>query len=174
MYNINGPPRGSNVTSEQSAYDIIFKDIIVKSKNRNFNTYPNPNNYTVNLNESIDKIYKAELISVNVPASTDITVNLTSNTNRLYFSYEGINYGYIKLQSGTYLSPTSIAFEIQRQFDLVVTGIIATYNSNLNRYIFVAPVGKTLMLYPINGTACGTYTVQDSMGLSLNLNLSLC
>jgi hypothetical protein len=34
MYNVNGPPKGSNVTSDQSSYDIVFKDIIVKSENR--------------------------------------------------------------------------------------------------------------------------------------------
>ena len=86
MYNMNGAPRGSNVTSDQSSYDIIFKDIIVKSENRNTLVYPNPNTYTVGLNEHIEKIYRAEIISVNVPAATDITVNLESTGNRLYFS----------------------------------------------------------------------------------------
>ena len=171
MYNVNGPPRGSNVTSDQSSYDIIFKDIIVKSENRNLNIYPNPNSYTVRLNENIAQVYKAELIAVNVPAATDIAVNLTSSTNRLYFTYNGVN-GYIKLQAGTYLNPTSIAAELQRQFNIIVVGVIVSYNSNLNRYIFVAPAGKTLTLYPINGSSCGTYIVQDSIGLSLNLNLS--
>ncbi len=168
MYNVNGPPRGSNVTSDQSSYDIVFKDIIVKSENRNMTIYPNPNNYSVNLNQGMDKVYKAELIAVYVPAATDIAVNITSNTNRLYFSVDGV-YGYIKLQAGTYLNPTSIAFEIQRQFDIVTTGLIASYNSNLNRYIFVAPMGVTLTLYPINGTNIPGYTVQNSIGSSLNL-----
>ena len=170
MYNVNGPPRGSNVTSDQSSYDIVFKDIIVKSENRNITIYPNPNNYTVQLNESMDKVYKAELVSVNVPAATDIAVNITSSTNRLYFSYDGI-FGYIKIQSGTYLNPTSVAFELQRQFNIIVSGVIVSYNSNLNRYIFVAQTGSTLTLYPINGTVCGIYTVQNSIGSSLNLFL---
>jgi hypothetical protein len=170
MFNVNGPPRGSNVTSEQSSYDIIFKDIIVKSLNRNVNVYPNPNNYTVQLNENITQIYKAELISLNVPAATDISVNLTSSTNRLYFSYNA-NDGYIKLQAGTYLNPTSVAAEIQRQFNIIVPPpvIVVSYNSNLNRYIFVAPPGNTLTFYPIDGTVFGAYTVQDSIGTSLKL-----
>ena len=171
MYNVNGPPRGSNVTSDQSSYDIIFKDIIVKSENRNLNIYPNPNSYTVRLNENIVQVYKAELIAVNVPAATDIAVNLTSSTNRLYFTYNGLN-GYIKLQAGTYLNPTSIAAELQRQFNIIVVGVIVSYNSNLNRYIFVAPGGISLTLYPVNGTTFGIYTVQDSIGTSLNLNLN--
>jgi len=172
---MNGPPRGSNITSDQSSYDILFKDIIIKSENRNTTIYPNPNRYSVALNQIIDKVYKAELISINVPAATDITVNLTSSSNRLYFSY-GISgdpavYGYIKLQAGTYLSPSYIAIELQRQFDLVVTsnGIIASYNSNLNRYIFTASVGYTLTFYTINGMSIPGYTVQDSISESLNL-----
>ena len=173
MFNINGPPRGQNVTSDQSSYDIIFKDIIVKSENRNVIIFPNPNNYTVQLNGSIDKIYKAELIAVNVPAATDITVNLTSSTNRLYFSYNGTE-GYIKLQAGTYLNPTSVAAEIQRQFNIITVGIIAAYNSNLNRYIFVVPALSTLTFYPIDGTVLTLYTVQNSIGTSLNLNPGFC
>lgn len=172
MYNVNGPPRGSNVTSDQSSYDIIYKDIIVKSENRNTYIYPNPNNYTVTLNQNFDKIYKAELISVNVPAATDITVNLTSSSNRLYFGYDvsgNINYGYIQLQAGTYLSPTCMGEELQRQFNLLTTGITVTYNSNLNRYIFIVPLGSILTLYPNNGTSCGTYTVTNSIASSLNL-----
>ena len=172
MFNVNGPPRGSNVTSEQASYDIIFKDIIVKSQNRNVNVYPNPNNYTVQLNENITKIYKAELIALNVPAATDIAVNLTSSTNRLYFSYNANN-GYIQLQAGTYVNPTSVAAEIQRQFNIILPGVIVvSYNSNLNRYIFVAPAGNLLTLYPIDGTPVGPYTVQDSIGTSLNLNIN--
>ena len=29
MYNSNGPPRGFNVTQDQSSYDLVFKDIII-------------------------------------------------------------------------------------------------------------------------------------------------
>jgi len=172
MYNVNGPPRGSNVTSDQSSYDIIYKDIIVKSENRNTSIYPNPNNYSVGFNQHFEKIYKAELISVNVPAATDITVNLTNLSNRLYFGYDvsgNMNYGYIQLQAGTYLSPNYISEELQRQFNLLTTGIIASYNSNLNRYIFAVPLGSTLILYPNNGTTCGSYTVTNSIAASLNL-----
>ena len=174
MFNVNGPPRGQNVTADQSSYDIIYKDIIVKSENRNTDIFPNPNTYTVTLNEAFDKIYKAEIISVNIPAATDIAVNLTSQTNCLYFQYDisgnlDPNYGYIKVQAGTYVSPTYLANELQRQFNILTTDIIASYNSNLNRYIFVVPIGNTLTLFPINGTVCGPYTVENSIATSLNL-----
>ena len=29
MYSVNGPPRGQNTTSDQSSYDLVFKDIII-------------------------------------------------------------------------------------------------------------------------------------------------
>ena len=64
MYSVNGPPRGQNTTSDQSSYDLVFKDIIIN--------YPPPqglNNvsgqiskYTVSLNFEFDKLYKAELV----------------------------------------------------------------------------------------------------------------
>ena len=60
MFNMNGPPKGFNTVSDQSSYDLVFKDVIVKSENRNTNVYPNPNNYTVTLGEEVTKIYKAE------------------------------------------------------------------------------------------------------------------
>jgi hypothetical protein len=172
MYNINGPPKGFNTTSDQSSYDLVFKDIIVKSENRNVLKYPNPNNYTINLGEEITKIYKAEIISVNVPAATDISVNIPSYGNRLYFYYDNKS-GYIKIQAGTYVSPTSVGEELQRQFNNIVgiDTITTYYNINLNRYVFIAPTGKTLKIYPINGTTIDSLIVQDSIVDSLKLIL---
>ena len=34
---MNGPPRGANVTSDQSSYDIIYKDIVISSKLGTYN-----------------------------------------------------------------------------------------------------------------------------------------
>jgi hypothetical protein len=172
--NMNGPPKGYNSTSDQASYDIVFKDIIVKSENRNPVLYPNPNNYTIRLGDELTKIYKAEIISVNVPAATDVGVNVSSTGNRLYFKYsDGIadNYGYIKIQAGTYYSPVDVGTELQRQVDNVVGSgkVTISYNSNLNRYVFVVSSGDTLVLYPINGSIAGTYIVQDSISETLNL-----
>ncbi len=83
----NGAPGGANVNVEQNKYDLIFKDILVCSDKRNHEKYPNPNNYYVNLNVKIDKVYKAELIDVYIPAATDDAVNISTTGNRLYFSY---------------------------------------------------------------------------------------
>ena len=174
MFNMNGAPKGYNSTSDQASYDLVYKDIIVKSENRDPVKYPNPNNYVVSLGDEITKIYKAEIITANIPAATDIAVNIPSTANRLYFNYNdgsSDNYGFIRLQTGTYLSPATVGVELQRQFDNVVGSslIVCIYNTNYNRYVFSVPAGKTLTLYPINGTTAGAYTVQESVNESLNL-----
>ena len=87
MVYANGPPGGANVNVEQKRYDLIFKDILVCSDKRNQIKYPNPNNYYLNLNVKLDKVYKAELIDVYIPAATDESINIPPNGNRLYFSY---------------------------------------------------------------------------------------
>jgi hypothetical protein len=59
-FNMNGPPRGANVTNDQSSYDIIYKDMIFNS---NLATLFN-NVYSFTLQtDNINKIYSAELTS---------------------------------------------------------------------------------------------------------------
>jgi len=180
MNTMNGAPKGANIINNQDSYDLVFKDIIVKSENRNKCTYPNPNTYSITLPEHMVKIYKAELIAVNVPAATDHTVNLSSTTNRLYFSYNDTsgndpgsnNYGYIVLQAGTYLNPTGIANELQRKFNDAVqpnNTILAKYDTNLNRYLLRTKIGTVLTIFPFDGETCGSYTVQNSIGPSLKI-----
>jgi len=73
MFSINGPPRGSNVSIDQSSYDLIFKDIILNS---NVATLKN-NVYSFNLQtDNIDKIYKTELISAIIDFSGNIPTNV--------------------------------------------------------------------------------------------------
>jgi len=55
---MNGPPRGQNVTNDQSSYDLIYKDVIFNS---NLATLKN-NVYSFTLQtDNINKIYAAEL-----------------------------------------------------------------------------------------------------------------
>jgi len=69
---MNGPPRGSNVTNDQSSYDIIYKDVIFNS---NLATV-NGNSYSFNLQtDNINKIYSAELIAATI-AFTAIPANV--------------------------------------------------------------------------------------------------
>lgn len=60
---MNGPPRGSNVTNDQSSYDLIYRDVII-SNNLGTN---NGGIFTYNLGtDSINNIYKAQLISASI------------------------------------------------------------------------------------------------------------
>ena len=173
----NGPSKGANVVNNQDSYDLIFKDIIVKSENRDYTKYPNPNSFSINLGEHISKIYKAEIIAVNVPAATDPAVNIESGANALYFCYNDSSnndsssnhYGYLIIQSGTYVSPQGLASDIQRRFVDMNLPVLIIFNINLNRYLFRTELGKTFTIYPTNGQQCGPYTVTNSIGYSLRM-----
>ena len=186
IVNVNGPPQGANVNVTQNKYDLIFKDIIISSNKRNTTKYPNPNNYYIDLNLNIDKIYKAELIDVYIPAATDNAINIPVSANRLYFSYRSTCSidGYIIIQAGTYKSPEAIAQELTRQFNIVLTGaglklgntvgINVIYDKNLNRYIFKDrnyTESGTITIYPTNGHVLNEYNkVTDSITYYLMLN----
>jgi len=196
-YKFNTTPNGANVTVEQNKYDLIFKDILVGSEKRNMDKYPNPNNYSIFINTVMNKIYKAELIDVYVPAATDDAINIPLNSNRLYFNYSpkyvdcsgnphshNID-AYTVIMAGTYLNPETISKELTRQFNIVLSsaglklsktlGINVVYDKNLNRYIFsdrnVCDTGA-LTIYPTNGTIFGALTVTSSMCDLLMLNYS--
>lgn len=168
---------GSNVINNQSNYDLVFKDIIVYSNRRNIVQYPNPSNYTLNLNFSLNNIYKAEVINVKIPAATDPSVNITNTNNRLYFKYTYLSddyYFYIQIQAGTYGTVYSLTDEIQRVINYVLNtngipdkSILLTYSIDLNRIIFTDTVNSTpgnIILYPKNGYVInGDYTVTNSL-----------
>ena len=136
---------GQKSFSTASQYDVLFKDVIVNSEFRDSGT--SANNYTIKFNQIKDQIFKAELIEVYIPSTTDTSINITPIGNRLYFKYVGPSdvYGYIVIQPGTYLSPQALGREIQRQLDIFFSNAISptltygfnvAYNVNLNRYIF--------------------------------------
>jgi len=85
MFSANGPPKGQNVTSNQSSYDIVFKDTIIN--------YPplgvspgTQTKYTVSLPNEFDKIYRVELVCATVhfnvipTAVTSIPENVRNST----------------------------------------------------------------------------------------------
>jgi len=172
-FNANG---GANTSVQQNKYDLLFKDIIIASDKRNKTSYPNPNSYSMKLNLNIDRIYKAELIEVYVPAATDDAVNIPTNGNRLYYSYTNGStntVGYIVIFAGTYSSPAAVACEITRQFVIVLPlagfdttktniGVVCSYDKNLNRYVFSDmnfSTSGTFIIYPDNGYIIDSQTI---------------
>ena len=79
MFNVNGPPRGSNVLQDQSSYDLIFKDIIINSTLGTTNLLGDVISYNTGL-DSINQIYKAELISATVKFNTAIPSGVQNKT----------------------------------------------------------------------------------------------
>jgi hypothetical protein len=166
-------------------YDLIFKDIIVSSDRRDTDVFPNPTQYTMNMDLSLYNIHKAELIDVSIPSATDPHINITPNANRLYMSYNS-NVFYIQVRSGTYFSAESICCEIQYHINNALysinieTGmVVVQYNLDYNRIIFSDIMSintPSLIIYPQNGTVIEgdtfTYTVRNSMASILKLDTS--
>ena len=79
MFNMNGPPKGSNVTADQSSYDLIYRDLIVSSSfGTNIGT-----NYPITYNlgtDSINGVYKAELISATIKFNGSIPTSVQNGT----------------------------------------------------------------------------------------------
>jgi hypothetical protein len=143
---LNGPLRGANTLSDQSSYDLIYKDFIVSSNRRNASQYPNPNQYTVGLNVNLQKVYKAELIDAYVPAATDPSVYITATNNVFAFTFNSVAYTVV-VQPGTYFSPSYLAQEISRLIALIpIAGISLQFSQNLNRYQFVNTTANPLVL----------------------------
>jgi len=78
MNNSNGPPRGANVTTDQSSYDIVYKDIIINSNLGVPNSKKTIYRYIMGL--SINNIYKAELVSATVKFNQAINSEVINQT----------------------------------------------------------------------------------------------
>ena len=90
MYNSNGPPKGFNVTSDQSSYDMVIRDIIVCS------TLGLPNydysNFSFDLKtDNINQIYKAELVSATVKFNDSSGINGNVINKTLILSIPQLN-----------------------------------------------------------------------------------
>ena len=73
MFNMNGAPRGANVSSDQSSYDLIYRDVIFNS---NLATLSN-NVYSFTLEtDNINKIYNAEITAATIVFASAIPNNI--------------------------------------------------------------------------------------------------
>jgi hypothetical protein len=135
MYNANGPPRGFNVVQDQSSYDLVFKDVIINSA---LGTQ-NGNSFGYNLGtDSINMVYKAELITATVVFNTAIPTNvknstlilsipqLNGNTTRVAGNTSGVNQQTNQVynpSTGQY-TPTVVNNSIQGQGSNNVQGAV--------------------------------------------------
>jgi hypothetical protein len=77
MFNVNGPPRGFNVTNDQASYDLVYRDVIINS------ALGTNNNSVLSYNlgtDSINQVYKVEVISATVKFNTAIPNGIKNQT----------------------------------------------------------------------------------------------
>jgi hypothetical protein len=79
MFNMNGPPKGFNVTSDQSSYDLVSKDFIISSALGTPNADKTSFNYLLR-SDNMNKIYKAELVAATVKFNSAINSNVLNQT----------------------------------------------------------------------------------------------
>jgi hypothetical protein len=103
MYNSNGPPKGFNVTSDQSSYDMVTKDIIISSlagSPSSGSASSNNTSYSFVLGtDNINQIYKAELVSAAVKFNTALNTNIVNQT--LLVSIPQLNQNTFRVASTT-------------------------------------------------------------------------
>jgi hypothetical protein len=133
MYSINGPPKGANVTSNQGAYDIVYKDIIVNKNGLN----GSKSNFIFQLGNYFEQIYKAEMISGTIKFDGGIPVNVINST--FILSIKDLNGGIINIAQdpGTTNSGIGIFCQIPDNFtplanasDLIPRNTISSFINN--------------------------------------------
>jgi phage anti-repressor protein len=164
-------------------------DLIVDSRDRDTDAYPNPNNYQIDFNEHYHDILSVELVSAIVPKSQYV---INSSNNTIYFD-EGSGVLTATIAVGNYTS-SELATEIKTAMDLVgAKTYTVTVDSKTDKYTIAANVGtydllfnggtekyetKTRTIYrensigPVIGftredqTGLGTYTSQNRYNLN--------
>ena len=125
MYNSNGPPKGYNVTSDQSSYDLVSNDIIIDSTLGSFNS--DHSVCTFNLNtDNINKIYKTELISATVAFKNKINDKVKNST--LILSIPQLNQNTFKVASKNSSSQSHIFCQIPDNCTPLTPGTLTTNN----------------------------------------------
>lgn len=116
---------------ENEKYDLYFEEyIVIDSRDRNHDDYPNANHYRVDLERDINDVISIQLVSAEVPKS-EYTIN-TSN-NKIYFQetnaqVSGETYLTSTLDVGNY-TISELKTEIEAK--MTTTGV-ATYTVTIN------------------------------------------
>ena len=118
---MSGLPIASNKLYDTYKYDVEYKDFYGSSTRRDKNIYPEPNDYELELDESVDKIVEVEMIDLQLPYTF---YNVDTTNNKLYFDIQFTNpqasalmkTGFIYVAPGHYTT-TELAIELQRQFN---------------------------------------------------------
>lgn len=114
-----------------------YTRVVVDSRVRNKNLFPNPNSYEIPFEDDINDVKTAKLIYMDIPMSLYL---INENFNTIYFNINSISY-MATIPPGNY-NATELASEMQNQMNniaasaSVATTFAVTYNTRLDKFTF--------------------------------------
>ena len=113
--------------------------LIIDSRVRNVDLYPDPNDYELLLDDDINDVVSAQLIYAQFYMNGYL---INSYFNTLHVEYNGTVYP-VELSQGNY-NTTELKDEIQSKFDSVLgAGVLTiTYSTKLDKYVFTKASGE--------------------------------
>lgn len=112
-----------------------YTRVVIDSRIRDQNLYPNANNYEIPFDDDINDVITAELIYIDIP----FTVYLINQYfNKLFINYNGSDY-IITIDTGDY-DYSTLQVQIQNKLDTILgtNAIIIAYNPKLDSYTFTS------------------------------------
>lgn len=129
QYNVIKPPIIQDVES-----NLLYTRIVVDSKERDINLYPNPNSYYINLDDDIDDVIEVKLISADVQLNSYL---INENNKVLKITYNGTP-NTINLNVGDYTG-SSLASMIQSKLNSDIMNVFTiTYDNIKDNFVFLA------------------------------------
>jgi hypothetical protein len=161
MFNVNGPPKGANVVSDQQSYDLLTKDVVIT-----YTATTTTSQYIVKIPD-FEKVYKAELIACNAVFNTAIATNVQNKA--LVLSITELNNTTLNIVGNT-STLTGVSF---CQIPDVNTPVGSTNTTSVN--LFIGPHNYDSVQYynpPINKVNKLTISWSDLFGNQINMGTS--
>lgn len=125
-----------------------YTRVVVDSRVRNKNLFPNPNSYEIPFEDDINDVKTAKLIYMDIPMSLYI---INENFNTIYFNINSISY-MATIPTGNY-NASELASEIQNQMNAITTSasvstsFTVTYNTRLDKFTFTSSLLAFSLLF---------------------------
>lgn len=124
----------------------IEKDyyILVDSRDRNYETHPEPNKYEIELDTTFKDVLEIELLSANIPKSE---YNINNSNNTIHFQVGATEYS-ASLAVGTYTSLSTLLTDLKTAMDGSGSGLTYTLTSStLTNKITISATGSFDLLF---------------------------
>lgn len=135
--------------------DLNTSVVVVDSRNRDYNKYPNANNYIIKLNTDYKRVTEIELLYTSIPRSQYL---INDNNNIIYLNFNGNNFiipinkgNYFQDKDGTAIVSSSNSISTEsftsqnldykinttlNKYNSIKNYIQCLYNHNTNKYYF--------------------------------------